>query len=161
MQSLGAMAHFDYRMPGSYSYEQAVRVTRRLGLPRADVEQLVLRAFLNVVGRNCDNHVKNIAFLMDRSGGWSLAPAFDVIYAFNPAGKWIDRHQMTINGKRDGFKRADLIALATVAGIKTPWANRMLDRVISSVRRRPEFAESTGVSARRIESIRRGLLVGL
>ena len=73
MQSLGSMAYFDYRQPASYWYEQAIRVMRRLGLSRTDVEQQVLRAFFNVVGRNCDDHVKNIAFLMDRRGEWSLA----------------------------------------------------------------------------------------
>ena len=98
MQSLGSLAHFDYRQPASYSYEQAIRVMRRLDLSRADIEQQVLRAFFNVVGRNCDDHVKNIAFLMDRRGEWSLSPAFDVSYALNPAGEWTSRHQMSING---------------------------------------------------------------
>ena len=161
MQSLGALAHFDYRQPASYSYEQAIRVIRRLGLSRVDVEQQVLRAFFNVVGRNCDDHVKNIAFLMDRRGEWSLSPAFDVSYALNPAGEWTSRHQMSINGKREGFGREDLHALATAAGIKIPQANQMLDRVIASVRRWPEFAETVGVPAERIVAIRRNQLVDL
>jgi serine/threonine-protein kinase HipA len=107
MQSLGALAHFDYRQPASYSYEQAIQVIQRLGLPRKDAEQQVLRAFFNVVGRNCDDHVKNIAFLMNRRGEWSLSPAFDVTYAWNPAGEWTSRHQMSINGKREAFERED------------------------------------------------------
>ncbi len=63
---LGAIAHYDYRQPASYSYEQAIQVIRRMGLPRKDMDQQVLRAIFNVVGRNCDDHVKNIAFLMNR-----------------------------------------------------------------------------------------------
>lgn len=154
MQSLAAMAHYDYRQPASYSYEQAIQVIRRLELPREDVEQQVLRAMFNVVGRNCDDHVKNTAFLMNRRGEWRLSPAFDVSYAWNPDGEWTSRHQMSVNGKRDGIERADLIALAASAGIKKPRAGVMLDRVVDAVRRWPGFAERAGVEERRIESIR-------
>lgn len=154
MQSLGAMAHFDYRQPGSHSYEQAIRAMQRLDLPRKDLEQLVLRAFFNVASRNCDDHVKNIAFLMNRRGAWSLAPAFDVSYAWNPAGEWTSRHQMRIHGKRDGFERADLLALAAAAGIKRAPAERMMERVLDAVRRWPEFAGAAEVPERRMRAIR-------
>lgn len=155
MQSLGALAHFDYRQPASYSYEQALQVIRRLGLPRKDAEQQVLRAFFNVVGRNCDDHVKNIAFLMNRRGEWTLSPAFDVSYAWNPTSEWTSRHQMSVNGKRDGFKRTDLLALASTAGVKKTRANRMLDRVIAAVRRWPDFAGKAGVPDQRVNEIQR------
>ena len=155
MQSLGALAHFDYRQPASYSYEQAIQVIQRLGLPRKDAEQQVLRAFFNVVGRNCDDHVKNIAFLMNRRGEWSLSPAFDVTYAWNPTGEWTSRHQMSINGKREGFEREDLLALASTAGIKKARASQMLDRVIEAVRRWPDFAGKAEVPDRRVNEIQR------
>jgi serine/threonine-protein kinase HipA len=154
MQSLGAVAHFDYRQPSSHSYEQALQVIRRLGLARDDMEQQVLRAMFNVVGRNCDDHVKNTAFLMNRRGEWRLSPAFDVSYAWNPTGEWTSRHQMSVGGKRDGIERADLMALAAAADIKKPKAATMLDRVVETVRRWPEFADRAGVEDRRIDSIR-------
>lgn len=90
MQSLGSLAHYDYNLPGAYSYEQALQVIRQLGLPMAAVEEQFRRMLFNVVARNQDDHVKNIAFLMDREGRWSLAPAFDVTYSYNPAGR-LDR----------------------------------------------------------------------
>lgn len=155
MQSLGALAHYDYQQPASYSYEQAIQVIRRMKLPRKDVEQQVMRAFFNVVGRNRDDHVKNIAFLMNRRGEWRLSPAFDISYAWNPTGEWTSRHQMSIHGKRDGFERQDLLALATVAGIKKPRGNEMIDRVIDAVRRWPRFAESAGVPEKRVDEIQR------
>ena len=153
MQSLGAMAHYDYNQPGSYSYEQAIQVIRRLGLPGEDQEQQVLRAMFNVVGRNHDDHVKNIAFLMDRRGRWRLSPAYDISYAWDPQGEWTSRHQMSINGKRNAFEREDLIALAHVAGIKRDRANRMVDQVIETVHRWPDFAEKAGVSQARVKEI--------
>ena len=103
MQSLAALGHLDFNSAGVSSYEQAFDVMRRLGLSMGAREQQFLRMLFNVVARNQDDHVKNIAFLMDKAGAWSLAPAFDVTYAYNPAGLWTNRHQMTINGKTDGF----------------------------------------------------------
>ena len=76
MQSLAALAHFDFNQAGAYSYEQALMTIRRLGLSMADVEQQFRRMAFNVIARNQDDHVKNIAFLMDKSGQWSLSPAF-------------------------------------------------------------------------------------
>jgi serine/threonine-protein kinase HipA len=93
---------------------------------------------------------------MNRRGEWSLAPAFDVSYAWNPTGEWTSRHQMSINGKREGFERADLLALAGTAGIKSARASQMLDRVIEAVHRWPDFAKQAEVPDRRVNEIRRG-----
>ncbi len=98
MQSLCGLAHYDFNRPGRYSYEQAFAVMRRLRLSHADAVQQYRRMLFNVIARNQDDHTKNIAFLMDRQGGWKLSPAYDVIYAHNPAGRWTNQHQMTING---------------------------------------------------------------
>ena len=153
MQSLGAIAHLDYRQPASHSYEQAIQVMRRLELPRQDLEQQVMRAIFNVVGRNCDDHVKNIAFLMNRRGEWRLSPAFDISYAWNPRGEWTSRHQMSVNGERDDIKRDDLIALANAAQIKKARANELIDRVIDVVRRWPDFAAKADVADSRVKEI--------
>lgn len=161
VQSLGAIAHYDYKQPASYSYEQAVQVIQRLGLPRKDMDQQILRAFFNVVARNCDDHVKNIAFLMNRGGEWRLSPAFDISYAWNPSSEWTSRHQMSVNGKRDRFERGDLLALANVAGIKKARANQMIDRVIEAVRRWPGFAEKAGVADARVVEVQANQRINL
>jgi len=153
MQSLGAIAHYDYRQPASYSYEQAIQVIRRMGLLRKDMDQQVLRTIFNVVGRNCDDHVKNIAFLMNRRGEWRLSPAFDISYAWNPSGEWTSRHQMSVNGKRDGFEREDLLALAKAADIKKARAEQMIQRVIEVVLRWPDFAGEAGVNDEQVKKI--------
>lgn len=140
-QSLGAMAHFDFNQPASYSYEQALQVIKQLELPREDLEQQVLRTFFNVIARNQDDHVKNIAFLMNRSGNWRLSPAFDMTYAWRADGAWTSQHQMSINGKRDNFTRSDLIKLADIGGIKSPRANELLDQQIEVISNWPNFAE--------------------
>lgn len=161
LQSLGALAHFDFNQPGAYSYEQALQVMKRLGLPREDLQQQVLRAIFNIVGRNQDDHVKNIAFLMDKSGSWRLSPAFDVIYAFAPSGDWTGRHQMSLNGKRDGFNRDDLVSFAELAGIKRRNAEEMIDRVVDGFHRWPVYAERAGVFPDQLEAIKENLRTDL
>ena len=91
IQSLCALAHYDFNMAGAYAYEQALLVIRQLGLPMRVIEEQFRRMVFNIVARNHDDHVKNIAFLMDKSGNWSLSPAFDMTYSFNPAGAWTAR----------------------------------------------------------------------
>jgi len=134
MQSLGALAHFDYNQPRSYSYEQALNVMKRMGLTRVDLEQQVLRAFFNVIGRNHDDHVKNISCLMNKRGEWKLSPAFDVTYSYDPRGAWTNQHQMSINGKREDFSREDLLSLANASGIKEAQGNYFLDKTISVIK---------------------------
>ena len=163
MQSLGALMHFDFNIAGAYAYEQALRAIRRLGLPMRDVEQQVRRTFFNILARNQDDHVKNIAFLMDRKGLWRLSPAFDVAYSYNPSGAWTGRHQMSTNGKRDGFTQSDLITFAGTGGIKKAKAQRILAEVSQAVADWRTHAAEGGVPERdvvRIErSQRRGLFV--
>lgn len=145
MQSLCAMAHLDFNMAGAHSYEQALQTIRRLGMPMAEIEGQFRRMVFNLVARNQDDHTKNIAFLMDQEGNWSLAPAFDVTYSFNPSGEWTSRHQMTVNGKRDGFGLEDLNQCAKSAGMKRGRAKRILDEVKAAVEKWPRFAKDAGL----------------
>ena len=133
MQTLGAMQHFDFNDPSAYSYEQAVMTIRALGLGMVAVEEQFRRPVFNVVARNQDDHVKNISFLMDRSGKWTLSPAYDVAYAYNPAGAWTRDHQMSLAGRRNDFEREDILQFATSIGLKKRRALEILDKVSATV----------------------------
>ena len=154
MQSLAALGHFDYNEAGAYAYEQAFLVIRQLGLPMAAIEEQFRRMFFNVVARNQDDHVKNIAFLMNKAGAWRLAPAFDVTYSYNPSGAWTGTHQMTINGKRDGILRGDVRTAGRSAGLKQGRADALLDEVTAAVSRWPDCAAKAGVPGDVVERIR-------
>jgi serine/threonine-protein kinase HipA len=159
MQSLGALAHFDFNRPGAHSYEQAFLIIRRLGLATAVVEQMFRRMVFNIVARNQDDHVKNIAFLMDRSGRWELAPAFDVTYAYRPGSRWTEQHQMSMSGKRDNFTLADFEAAGRVASLPRGRAVKIVEEVTRVVAEWRTYAERAGVEAehvRRIEPALRG-----
>ena len=155
MQSLGAMRHFDFNDPSAYSYEQAVMAIRDLGLGMVAVEEQFRRAVFNVMARNQDDHVKNIAFLMDRSGKWSLSPAYDVTYAYNPGGEWTHDHQMSLAGRRNGFERNDLLRFAASIGIRKRRALEISDRVSTSVRDWRKHAEAAEVAPRDAARIER------
>jgi serine/threonine-protein kinase HipA len=160
MQSLAAIAHLDFNQAGVHSYEQAMQVARRLELPIAGVEQLFRRMVFNVLARNQDDHVKNIAFLMDRSGEWSLAPAFDVIYSYQPGGQWTSSHQMTLNGKRDDFTLADFEACARASSLKRGRARAIVAEVRDAVSCWRDYADEVGVDPAKRDAVQNALRLG-
>ncbi len=152
-QSLCGLAHYDFNLPGAYSYEQALDIVKRLGLGYDALEEMYRRAVFNIFARNQDDHAKNIGFLMDKRGVWTLAPAFDMTYAFNPEGAWTGSHQMTFNGKRGGFALDDFKAVAKFAGLKQGRFKKILAEVEGAVRQWPKLAKQNGVPARIIRDI--------
>ena len=157
MQSLCAMAHFDFNLAGAYSYEQAFQVIRQLELPMSTIEEQYRRMAFNIIARNQDDHVKNIAFLMDKTGQWSLAPAFDVTYSYNPAGRWTSAHQMTMNGKRDNFTLDDFKVCAKTASMKRGRVETILGEVHEAVTHWLDYAEQSAVPKAWHEQIQRTL----
>ena len=133
MQSLCAMEHFDFNRAGENSYEQTLLTIRKLGMPMSEVEEQFRRMAFNIVARNQDDHVKNIAFLMDRTGVWSLSPAFDLTYSYNPQGYWTGQHQMSLNGKRDEFTIDDFRACAKSISMKRGRAEEIVGQVQEAV----------------------------
>jgi len=157
MQSLCALAHFDFNLPGAFGYEQALLAIRQLGLPMRDIEEQFRRMVFNIVARNQDDHVKNIAFLMDKSGRWSLSPAFDVIYSYQPAGGWPSSHQMTLNHKRDHFTLDDFRTCAQGASMRKGRAEAILEEVRVTVARWRDFADEVGVAPAQRDKIQKTL----
>jgi serine/threonine-protein kinase HipA len=159
MQTLCGLCHFDYNNPGAYAYEQAFQVMRQLRLPYSDAEQFYTRMVFNVISWNMDDHTKNIAFLMNHEGTWRLAPAYDLSYAFNPANKWLARHQMTINGKREDITRDDLLSVGKQMNIKK--AKDIIDRVRSVIDRWSYYAAEAGIPPKQISLIGSAHLIDL
>ena len=159
MQSLCALAHFDFNLAGAYSYEQAFLTIRQLGLPASAIEQQFRRMVFNIVIRNQDDHVKNIAFLMNKTGQWALSPAFDMTYSYNPMGPWTATHQMTMNGKRKDFSLDDFKTCAKAASMKRGQAATIIAQVQDTIAKWSEFAEAAGVPDEEREHIQENLLL--
>ncbi|MDR3118187.1 MAG: type II toxin-antitoxin system HipA family toxin [Mediterranea sp.] len=155
VQTLAGIAHYD--RDARYSYEQAFRVMRDLHLPYPQQEEFFRRMVFNIVARNHDDHTKNHSFIMDPSGRWSLSPAYDLCYSYNPSGNWTKRHQMSANSKQDRFTFEDLQKVAEKTGIKR--GKEMIEKVVDSVSRWDEFAKDAGVIAKHAGEIKANLLL--
>jgi len=155
MQSLGAIAHIDYNEPGLSSYEMAALTAKRLGLPSSDIEQFYRRMIFNVLAVNQDDHVKNISFLMDRKGIWTLSPAYDVTFACDAGNKWLQAHQMTINGKKSDILMSDMIACGQNMDITIFKCKKIIEEVKVAVNEWPTIAQSVGIKAKTVSLIHR------
>jgi serine/threonine-protein kinase HipA len=153
MQSLCALGHHDFNVPGATSYEQAFRMCNELELGMADKEQLFLRMVFNVLAFNRDDHTKQVAFLMDKSGQWRLGPAYDVTYSYNPDGEFTSRHQMTVNRKRDNISDEDFLAIARRQGLNMASAKRLIDHIKSATANWYSFAKAAQVGERKTQLI--------
>ena len=131
MQTLCGLTHSDYNIRNSCSYEQAFAYMRQLYLPYPQAEEFFRRMVFNVVACNQDDHTKNISFLMDQTGKWSLSPAYDMSWAYNSNGIWTQTHQMSIRGKQKDITREDLLEVARQMNIKRP--NELIDQVVDAV----------------------------
>ena len=151
MQTLCGIAHYDYRNPRAYSYEQAFNVMRALRLPYSQAQEMFRRMVFNVVIRNQDDHTKNISFLMDKQGKWSLSPAYDMGFAYNPKGGWTAQHQMSVNGKFDDITRDDLLEFAKRNNIKD--AADIIDSIVEVSSRWPLMARECEVPKPMIDAI--------
>lgn len=143
MQTLCGIAHFDYKLLHAYSYEQAFQVMRRLRLPYSQAEEMYRRMVFNVIARNQDDHTKNISFLMNKQGQWSLSPAYDISWCYNPNGAWTSKHQMSVNGKWDNITNQDLIDVAKNVNIKHP--KQIIEQVQDAVSLWPKLALEYGI----------------
>ncbi len=155
MQTLGAIAHYDYNTAGANSYEQAAFVMRKLGITQREVRELFRRMTFNIMARNQDDHVKNLSFLMDKRGDWQLSPAYDVTYAYNPGGIWTGQHQMTVNGKRNHFTREDLLQCGRNMSLRKREVMEILEEVSLGMKDWELFAEEAGLNEKIMYMIRK------
>lgn len=157
VQSFCAIAHYDFNDITSFSYEQLFETMRSLQLPYTDAEQLYRRMVFNVMARNCDDHTKNFSFIMNKTGEWKLAPAFDVCHSYRPGSTWVSQHSLSINGKRQHITRNDLLDVAKSMNIKKPVD--IIDQIKNVVSKWNDFAKQTNVKDDLRDAINKTLLL--
>ena len=145
MQSLGALAHISYQEPGVCGYELAAMYMKEIGLSYKEIEQFYRRMVFNCLAVNQDDHVKNISFIMDRSGKWMLSPAYDITFSYNPSNKWLRAHQMNINGKTTEIELFDLLEAGAKMGIKERRCKDIINEIGIKVSGFKSFAEQVGI----------------
>ena len=143
IQSLCAMQHLDYKQRGTHDYNQYFQTIAALGLPDAERAEGYRRMVFNVLASNCDDHTKNLSFILDKGGQWQLAPAYDVTHAYNPNGEWTYQHLMSVNGKFRNINRADLESVGD--RFLVPGYRDIIRQVFAALARWPEFAGAAEV----------------
>jgi serine/threonine-protein kinase HipA len=156
VQTFCAMQHYDFNEVGLYSYEQLFETMRILNLPYPQHEQLYCRMLLNVMGRNCDDHTKNFAFVMSENGDWKLSPAYDVCHAYRPASPWVSKQSLSVNGKRENINTNDLLIVAKSLNIKK--AKQIITKVGETIARWKDYADEESVPTKLRDAIEATLL---
>jgi serine/threonine-protein kinase HipA len=148
MHTLSGLLHASHRIP-SMDYEGFLRATRSLTRDERQVEEAFRRMVFNVLAHNRDDHVKNISYLMRRSGKWRLAPAYDLVFSQGPRGE----HTMAVGGEARRPSEVDMLRVAGSCDVDPARAREIIEQVRQAVYRWPEFAKPTGVPRSTISEI--------
>ncbi len=143
IQTLCGIQHFDYNDMLAYSYEQVFQTMRLLRLSYPEAEQMFRRMVFNVLATNCDDHTKNFSFRLKRDEKWTLAPAYDVCYAYDVHNYWVSQQTLSVNGRRRDITKADLMVLAQTNNIKK--GERIIDEINTVVKAWGDFASQAAV----------------
>ncbi|MCE5175422.1 MAG: type II toxin-antitoxin system HipA family toxin [Bacteroidales bacterium] len=156
IQTFCALKHFDYNAITSFSYEQLFQTMQELRLSYPASEQMFRRMVFNVLAQNCDDHTKNFSFMLKKGGNWELAPAYDICHAYQPNHQWISQHALSINGKRSGITKEDLLTVG--ASIKNKKAEAAIEEINNTVGRWKDFADEVDVSPELRDEIAKTLI---
>ena len=157
VQSFCAMQHYDFNEVNLYSYEQLFETMRELNLPFSQAEQMFRRMVFNVMGRNCDDHTKNFAFVMDKTSTWKLSPAFDICHAYRPGSEWVNQHALSINGKRKNITKNDCLQVAKQISLKK--AETIIKEIADVIIHWDKYATKVNIEKKLQQAIKQTLIV--
>ena len=93
---------------------------------------------------------------MDQEGQWRLSPAYDICHSFRPGSDWVDKHNLTINGKREGFTKEDFLAVAKNMNIKK--APHIINQISEVIKQWAVYADEQKVTPALRDAIKQTLL---
>ena len=118
IQSFCGVQHYDFNDMYGFSYEQLFQTMRLLRLTYPEAEEMFKRMVFNVLSTNYDDHTKNFSFLLKQNESWSLSPAYDLCFSFDETNHWVSKQTLSVNGKRLGITKDDLMTIAKDNNIK-------------------------------------------
>lgn len=142
MQTVAALLDVDFRT-ATLDYIELMKVVRLMTRDTRAIEEMFRRMVFNVRTLNRDDHLKNHAFLMDKTGSWSLAPAYDLSFSSGPGGE----HTLLVAGEGRRPGRAQIDEVATKAGIKPKRAATIVEEVDGAVAKWLDMAKQAEVPA--------------
>ncbi|PHS50865.1 MAG: phosphatidylinositol kinase [Lutibacter sp.] len=146
MHSMAGLTHDNFRM-SSIDYGHIIDAAYTLENSASARKKVLQLAAFNIYSHNRDDHSKNFSWLMDDSGKWSLAPAYDLTYSSTS----IDEHSTTVDGEGANPGRNNIKNLAQEFSIARP--NEIIEEVHESLSQWLIIAKECGVSSNSINRI--------
>lgn len=146
MVSLSGAVEAPWRTPASY--DLFLRATLAITRHAEDLHAAFRRMVFNVLASNRDDHTRQHSYLMDETGQWRLAPAYDLTYSAGPGGE----HYLDVEGEGRNPGRRHIQALGRRHGLTERQSDAVIDAVRAAVADWGRFAEAAGVTrASRLE----------
>lgn len=143
IQSLCGLQHYDFNDMNGYSYEQVFQTMRLLRLTYPEAEEMFRRMVFNVLATNYDDLTKNFSFILKKGEAWRLAPAYDLCFSFDAGNHWVNKQTLSVNGKRLGITKADLMTIAKDNNIKK--GEKIVNDINLVVKSWTAYAKQAGV----------------
>jgi serine/threonine-protein kinase HipA len=128
VHSLAGLLHADFRVP-SVGYGDLFRATRYLTGDQRELVKAVRLCTFNVLMNNRDDHAKNVAFIRDADGNWTLAPPYDLTYSPGFRGQ----HFMDVADATKAPSRPDIISAAGAAGLPEKATAKVIDDMLDVI----------------------------
>ena len=155
IQSICGLQHYDFNDMYGYSYEQVFQTMRLLRSTYPEAEQMFRRMVMNILATNYDDHTKNFSFILKKDDRWKLAPAYDLCFSFDPTNHWVSKQTLSVNGKRLGITKEDLMTIAKDNNIKK--GEKIIDDIDAIVKSWNKYAEQAKVKKALKERIKSNL----
>lgn len=139
MHSMAGLTHDNFRI-SSIDYGHIINIAFELEQSASAREKVLRLAAFNIYSYNRDDHSKNFSWLMDESGKWTFAPAYDLTYSSTA----INEHSTRVSGEGTNPGRRHIIELANEFSINKP--EEIIDQVQESIVQWPGIAKECGVS---------------
>ena len=139
MHSAAGMMHDNFRL-SNLDYGHIMNCAFRLERDVRAYEKILRLAAFNVFAHNRDDHSKNFSYLMDETGFWKVAPAYDLTFSSSGHGM----HSTMISGESTNPNKHHLMELANYFKIKN--ASKIIDHVQEVVYNWKTFAKQCKVS---------------
>lgn len=149
LHSAAGMMHDNFRV-SALDYGHLMDCAFKLERDVKAYEKVLRLAAFNVFTHNRDDHSKNFSFLMDETGKWRLAPAYDLTFSYSGHGM----HSTMVAGESAKPTRTSLMKLANHFKVKN--ANSIIEEVHNVVNNWKKYAASYGVkmdSKNRIQKV--------
>ena len=140
MVSLSGAVEAPWRTPASY--DLFLRATQAITRHADDLHAAFRRMVFNVLASNRDDHTRQHSYLMDQTGQWRLAPAYDLTYSAGPGGE----HYLDVEGEGRNPTLEHVLALGRRHSLPDRLIHATIDEVRAAVANWPRFADEAGVS---------------